>query len=410
MFRIVVKNIQSNYFEYALYLLTVSLFFGNAFVSIATVVFYFTLLPNMFNYKAIKFKNLFFIKPFLLMVSHFLVSFLVLCATSSSLNEVLVIEKYLPFLLFPIIILNNRDILINKQIAFNVRLIFIVTALFSFAMSFLYGLWRMFFLEENINHIFITYNFLTDLFGVHHIYLSSFYALALIFCLDNYFDHAIDTRKKYLLFSIILFLAIILLSSRTVILATVAIIFIKIMLNKKKKLKKVLSIFFSTILFGIILTISIPTLKNRIVNFNTNISSYSGSSFRLKVWSNVFEISKDSPVFGYGLNKSQDVLLNQYYKVNFRRAFLRNFNAHNQYLQTIIDEGLIGFIFLLLMLLSPLFYSKKRDSVFLFTILMLIVLISESFLIRQYGIVFYCLFFCLLLIENNNYLPKLKPY
>lgn len=402
MFKEIILKIRNNYFEYVLYFVVASLFFGNAIVSIASVFFYFTLLFGV--YKKIKFSELTNIKPFLLMSLYFVMIFVLLCFLSENFLEVLAIEKHLPFILFPLVFFSNRRKLREKNIRINVRKIFVICALMSFLASFFFGLWRMFFLERNINPIYITYKFLTDLFGVHQIYVSVFYVLAILFCFDFYY-HKNDNKtpnKKYLIIGLILFIAVILLSSRTAILASIIVLFIKTLFFNKRKIKEIILILCSAVLLGLTLTFSIPTLKARVVNLNNNVSSYSGTSFRLKVWGNVIVLFKDSPVYGYGLGKSQEVLDNQYHEVNFRRAFLGNFNAHNQYLQSLLDTGVLGFVFLNLMLLSPFIYTKNKPVFLLFTILILIALVPESFLIRQNGIIFYCLFFSIFIVEEGR--------
>lgn len=400
MLRTIILNIKNNYFEYALYFLAISLFFGNALVSIASSMFFIISIPSFFKIKKIKLKKLDWFKPFSLMVLYFLLNFIILCFVASKVEEVLVLHKYLPFILFPIIFLVNKKKVSNHNVAPNVKKIFLAGALTTLCASFLYGLFRMFFSEENINTIYITYNFITDLFGVHHIYLSIFYALAIIFCLDFYFYETKKRAKKiYLLLSAIFFMAIILLSSRTAIILTFVLIIIRVYLAGKYKIKELGIVLASITLLAIILTFSIPTLKERALSMNGNVSSYSGASFRFKVWENVLLLSSESPIYGFGIDKSQKSLIKQYHRVNFRRAYLNNLNAHNQYLQTLIDSGVIGLALLVLMLISPIIYFKKYKNILLFTILVSVAIISESFLIRQNGIVFYCLFLCLLISE-----------
>src|SRR5690606_33070311 len=129
-----------------------------------------------------------------------------------------------------------------------------------------------------------------------------------------------------------------------------------------------------------------PTLKKRLFNFNENVSSYSGLTLRTKIWKNSCEVIKDSPIFGYGLYKSQEKLMTRYKKVNFRRGYLYNLNAHNQYLQTLLDSGILGLSILLVMLFYPLKYFLNVPLTHtLFSVIMIISLIPESFFLRQIG-------------------------
>jgi O-antigen ligase len=275
----------------------------------------------------------------------------------------------------------------------------------SFALSLISGFYKMIFSGDSINTIYITYNHLVGLFGVQPIYLSLFYLLAILFCvnlirLNNCY------WKGYLALSIILFIGIILLSSRTILAISVIVISFKFLFFKSMKIRDLLYVF-SIVILGLILTFSIPTLRNRVIQFNQNVSSYSGSSFRVKVWKNAINIFKDSPVYGYGFNKSQEVLMKQYQTTNFRRAYINNFNAHNQYLQSLIDSGIIGLLTLILMILAPLFKATKNNQDYLFFLLIIVViLIPESFFLRQNGIIFYCFFNMFFYLSNKERLIR----
>lgn len=398
----IISNVKKCYFQYSLYFLITSLFLGNAFLSIASVIFYLSLIPVFFRNNKNKFSELIFIKPFLFLGLFFFVCFAILCFTSKNLAEILVIEKHLPLILFPIILYYHKQ-KINRILSMSIRKVLIYSALFTFAISFIYGLWRMFFFEKNINSIYITYNFLSDLFGVHQIYLSVLYLLAILFSIDFYLEKKqLRLKNIYLFISSVLFIAIILLSSRSAIFISFILIFLNLLLKRKISFNYTIKLILFMSILGSILTFSIPTLKKRTVNFNKNVSSYSGLSFRFKLWNNAFEVYRKSPIYGFGYGKSQEELLKQYKKVNFRRAYLRNLNAHNQYIQSLIDNGIIGFIILILILTTPFFYSKKEDNIILFSILIIFTLIFESFLNRQNGIIFYSLFISIFLIENEK--------
>ncbi len=117
--------------------------------------------------------------------------------------------------------------------------------------------------------------------------------MAIIFCLDlirsNHFF-----RKRYSLIGIVLFIGIILLSSRTSLLLSIIILLIKLLSNSSKlKIRKTIYFFISFFVLGLVLTFSIPTLKKRVLNFNENVSSYSGVSLRAKIWKNVIKFLKN---------------------------------------------------------------------------------------------------------------------
>jgi len=101
--------------------------------------------------------------------------------------------------------------------------------------------------------------------------------------------------------------------------------------------------------------------------------------------------------------------MNQYIKTNFRRGYIYNLNTHNQYLQTLLDTGLIGLIILIFMLVYPIRDIKNTPiTELLFTVIILVSLIPESFFLRQYGVLSYSFFSCVFQVSRKKLAPKIK--
>jgi len=395
-------NLISNYFEYALYLFASSFFLGNAPLSIAYGIFLaasFTRLYNNFNLR-----EFFSYRGLVLLCVFFLLNSIIVLVLMQSYVDLLRIEKLHSLLVLPIIFYSTKNLFKgNNNILTTLSKVFVFSAFISFSLSFLFGLYRMIFSEKNINSIYITYNHLAELFGVQPLYLAVFYLLAIIFCIDLIRSKQ-PYKKLYRIFGIILFIGIVLLSSRTSLFLSVIIILIKIFANSSTlKIRNTIILFFSIFAVGIVLTFSIPTLKNRVLKFNENVSSYSGISLRTKIWKNTFEVIKDSPIYGHGFGLSQTKLVEQYKKINFRRGFINDYNSHNQYLQTLLDSGILGLVVLLLILTFPfLDFSNIRLTHSLFSIIIIISFIPESFFLRQYGVLFFSLFYSLFYISYDK--------
>jgi len=217
-------------------------------------------------------------------------------------------------------------------------------------------------------------------------------------------------RNGYFIISGVLICGIVLLSSRTGLLLSFVVLLMKVFKVKSKiKNKTVLLVFLLLLISCLTLTLSIPTLKNRVLKLNENISSYSGLSFRTKIWKNSIFVFQESSVFGHGLYLSQSKLMNQYTKTNFRRGYIYNLNTHNQYLQTLIDTGLIGLTLLIFMLVFPIRDIRNTPiSELLFTVIILVSLIPESFFLRQYGVLFYSFFSCIFQVSREQLATKIE--
>lgn len=102
---------------------------------------------------------------------------------------------------------------------------------------------------------------------------------------------------------------------------------------------------------------------------------------------------------GYGFNASQIKIEEKGKQMN---VFLGNEssegyhkkNFHNQYLQTFAELGIFGFLILISILVLSLVQSIKTKYFvhIAFTILMISLFLTESFLMRQRGVVFFTLF------------------
>jgi O-antigen ligase len=79
-------------------------------------------------------------------------------------------------------------------------------------------------------------------------------------------------------------------------------------------------------------------------------------------------------------------------------------NFHNQYIQIFAELGILGLLFLLMMLLVNIKNAiKTKDFVHIsFAILMISLFLTESFLSRQRGIVFFAALYCLFNSEQRN--------
>lgn len=125
---------------------------------------------------------------------------------------------------------------------------------------------------------------------------------------------------------------------------------------------------------------------------------FPGTAFRVYQGRMFFELlGEDTAVYlGYGLNATQPKLQEKAIKYNVYPAY-GTFNFHNQYLQFFAELGFLGFILLLLMLGFNIKNAiQSKDFVHIaFASLTITLFLTESFLSRQRGIVFFVLFYCL---------------
>lgn len=376
-------------------ILVSSLFFGNAVVSIALVLFCVFI---FFSKKRVSKLSI----PILSLGIYFLINSIAVLMNFIESKDVLIIHKFLLFGLPPLLYYS----FVPLKICFRkIKSFYVCAAVLSSLVCVVYNL--LFPLSEELSIDSLTYKFLSRPFNVHPIYYSLYLILACVFLIDFIFE----SKKKqlmYIMFFVFLSIMVFFLSSRSAFFVYFIVIIIK--LYSTDSVSKIF--FLKSLAFIILLSVSSvvlsPNLKDRIYKLDENQLSYSGLNFRSKIWTNSLELCKRSIFKGYGYQNSRQVLQNYYKEVNFRRAFIRKLNSHNQYIQSTLDSGFMGLTSLLFMLISPFLIKHRSLNFKLFILMCIIAFVTESLLRRQIGIVFFVGFYLFFSLENDYFSAEEK--
>lgn len=169
------------------------------------------------------------------------------------------------------------------------------------------------------------------------------------------------------------------------------------MKNKNYKILIVPSLFIFMLLILIFIN---PVSRFRLLQeplhtslrIDQNKKEWNSVSFRLLEWSGSLEELKKSWLLGVGTGDSQTTL-QAYYTKYSTADFVKGYNAHNQYLQTTLELGVIGLLLLLICIFRPIFASFQLQPAHVaFAILFGLMCFTESVLARQKGIVFFTMF------------------
>ncbi|MEO5777767.1 MAG: O-antigen ligase family protein [Flavobacterium sp.] len=266
------------------------------------------------------------------------------------------------------------------------------------------------------------------------IHMSVFVAVAFF----HFFTKEIKSKTDTL-FSAVLFGFILLLSSKNIILVVLLLSLINIFFFSKTAHKLRLR---NLIVFGLILAVifSIGRIKERFkIEFQTNTDKslstnviegvpagvhfvslkeawsnptfttndyFNGTAFRVYQFRIFTELINENNAFltGFGLNasypkiKEKAVQYDLYMgEKNRPDSGYQSKNFHNQYVQNFADLGLFGFLLIVIMLFVNVKNAiKMKDFVhFAFAFLMISLFLTESFLWRQRGVVFFTMMYCL---------------
>ncbi len=142
--------------------------------------------------------------------------------------------------------------------------------------------------------------------------------------------------------------------------------------------------------------------------FQTN-DFFAGTALRVYQARIFSEMLHEDPIFytGYGLNAVQSKIVAKRKQHNLYQGYDK-FNFHNQYLQFFAELGVFGVIlFLLIVAINLKNAIKSKNFVAIsFAILMISLFLTESFLSRQRGIVFFVIMYC---IFNSKYKAFPQP-
>ena len=266
------------------------------------------------------------------------------------------------------------------------------------------------------------------------IHMSVFVAVAFFYFITKEVKSKLDT-----FFSLLLFVFILLLSSKNIILVVVLLLLIYFFFFSKTGHKLRLR---NLVFFGLLLLVvfSIGRIKDRFkVEFQSNTDKslsanviegipsgvhyvsikeawtnpaftpndyFNGTAFRVYQYRIFTEFIKEDNIFfkGFGLDssyskiKEKAIQYNLYLGVkNDSDSGYQSKNFHNQYVQNFADLGVFGFILLLILLTVNVKNAiKSKDFVhFAFAFLMISLFLTESFLWRQRGVVFFTMMYCL---------------
>lgn len=215
-----------------------------------------------------------------------------------------------------------------------------------------------------------------------------------------------------LFFAIIIFL---LASKAGILMLTILIIFyLYNFINKNfknKVFKYLVSIFLTLFLFVFIFSISKEIFRiNIFINeletgFSQSEIDWKNLDQRTREWHCALQLIKEKPIFGHGITRVEDRMVEEYLKNGWVEEARLRYNAHNQFLETQMTFGIPGTLSLLWMLFTPLIHRKKLIYPKLataFVFMMTFFLMFESMFVRQWGIMFFTLFYCMLVFPAKE--------
>lgn len=234
----------------------------------------------------------------------------------------------------------------------------------------------------------------------------SYVSLYILLVLGYYLKKELNSIWR-LLSVIILFIYLFLLANEAAYF-TLFIMAILLVWNIKDRAKRYLLVV--TLILGTIVFITNPHFLNnkfasqKPANYTQENSDLPISEHdRWLTWKAAIAAIEEAPILGYGVGDAKDVLVAKYKELGpaYQNHIRHRYNAHNQFLQTWLETGVLGVFILLFIFTWLAFYMRRSSNEISVFLVLIIALLFESMLVRFNGIVFFSIIIPLLLKKKS---------
>jgi len=241
----------------------------------------------------------------------------------------------------------------------------------------------------------LSYKRLFFFFDMHPSYYALFSIIAIIILL---FTQTVKL-KKLLKWSFILIhmIMIIFLSSKTGIISLFIVLLAYSFIGQSNK-KRLIGL--SVILLLVLIIAKTPSTEIRLkrayksISSENNLMKINSTSERWILWNSITDLSLKELIIGVGNSGGEDRILT---------STGIDKNMHNQFLQSLLNTGLIGFLLLIIFVFSPLLYKRNIFTVSLVSIIFLN-LLFENMLDRIWGITAISFFYAFIIFGSEELL------
>jgi len=396
-------SIKQKIFYFCPTLIAFLLPFGNSITSIPIAIW---VLSSFFNFDKTKFKQGVKNKHFLLLNTFFLLTCLSYFFTSNKHEALIAIEVKLSFLFFPFLFFCFSWPL---EIIQRIVVSFVSGSFFACILL----IARASYFSFQGNDSYFSYNAFSAF--MHPSYFAMYLILAIAFVVTlykNWFKNQPTILRTSYIFVGIFMLSIFLCASKMGLLTFF--ICLPLIIVKRFKIQfsvKNIFISLSLILLGILILPKLfPNAFERIIAVkqvstgSIDKTSSESNAVRILIWEQCVQLIKQNFIIGTGVGDTNDDLYKSYELNGLTGAFEHKLNAHNQYFQTFIGLGILGFIALGLITFMQLIVSisKKYFLQIIFFLLISFNFVAESMLQTSAGVLFFAFFYSVLVSKQQK--------
>jgi O-antigen ligase len=129
---------------------------------------------------------------------------------------------------------------------------------------------------------------------------------------------------------------------------------------------------------------------------------------RIQRWDHIIREFKkeDKLMFGVGSGDTEEIYTRAYINGDFKTALVKNYNAHNQFLEFFVSNGFLGLIIFTWVIFFFAFKTRLKGEALSFFIIIVLLSIIESFLSRAKGVFIFSFFLSFYLLMYSDKLIK----
>lgn len=140
-------------------------------------------------------------------------------------------------------------------------------------------------------------------------------------------------------------------------------------------------------------------------------NDFNSATHRLAEWECASYVIEENFWTGTGIGDAKSELINEYREQGFKTGYQQGYNAHNQYLETILATGLVGLLLLLALIFCYLYFAFRANNLALLLTFsfMAVCMLTESMLERAWAVILLNVFFPFLIgagFQNKKQGPK----
>ena len=260
------------------------------------------------------------------------------------------------------------------------------------------------FYETGLMDSFFFYQF-TKILNFQPTYLAYYLVFAITFALHQLNYEANDIRPSFIVVSILFFFSVLMLTGGRTSFISMLFVFSFFILSfflENKSASQKLTV-------GLILVMTICMFATSAYEQDDRVLILNDSWDRYDLWKSAISANTDV-FFGVGTGDYKIVLNKYFHSHGMAEYEANNLNAHNQFIQIFLSNGILGLMSLIILLGRPLVISFRRRNTLGILVFFPFLLygITEVFLGRYQGVVFFAFLHQVLMAHLDSTNPTLN--